>query len=293
MAGGPLMSGFRVLFLGEIVGKSGIWCVKELLPKVREQHAIDFVIADGEGATGGFGIGKNHAIYLHKLGIDAITTGECAYYKKDMVEHMAKAPNMLRPANYPPKNPGRGFMVFEKNGRKIAVVSLLGIASFRRVHLKNPFSLLPRLLESIAPQTNAILLDFHAVTTAEKGTMFYIADGKLSAVIGTHTKAPTADERILPGGTAVITDAGRTGSIDSVGGLDPEIEIRKLTSLIHEYSKEAWGKLEMQGVVIEIGDDGKALSIARIREGCRAPSQAQVEADPQLKALGASSALGA
>ena len=276
---------FRVLFLGEIVGKSGVWCVKELLPKVRQEHAIDFVIADGEGATGGFGIGKNHAIYLHKLGVDVITTGECAYYKKDMVEHLAKAPYMLRPANYPQKNPGRGYMVYEKNGRKIAVVSLLGIAGFRRVHLKNPFSLLPKLLENLAAQTNAIVLDFHAGTTAEKGTMFYIADGKLSAVVGTHTKAITADERVMPGGTAVITDAGRTGSINSVGGLDPEIEIRKLTTLIHEYSKEAWGTLEMQGVVIEIAEDGKSTSIARIRESCSSPTPAQVEADPQLQAM--------
>jgi len=276
---------FRVLFLGEIVGKSGIWCVKELLPKVRQERSIDFVIADGEGATGGFGIGKNHAIYLHKLGVDAITTGECAYYKKDMVEHLARAPYMLRPANYPPKNPGRGFMVYEKDGRKIAVISLLGIAAFRRVHLKNPFSLLPKLLEAVAPQTNAILLDFHAATTAEKGTMFAIADGKLSAVVGTHTKAITADARVLPGGTAVITDAGRTGSILSVGGLDPEIEIRKLVTLVHEYSREAWAGLEMQGVVIEIGDDGKAVSIEHFREACASPTPAQVEADPQLKAM--------
>lgn len=259
--------------------------MKELLPKVREAHGVDFVIADGEGATGGFGIGKNHAIYLHKLGIDAITTGECAYYKKDMVEHLARAPYMLRPANYPPKNPGRGVMVFEKNGRKIAVVSLLGIAGFRRVHLKNPFSLLPKLLENLAGQATTIVLDFHAATTAEKATMFYIADGKVSAVVGTHTKALTADERVMPGGTAVITDAGRTGSIDSVAGLDPEIEIRKLTTLIHEYSKEAWGTLEMQGVVIEVGDDGKALSISRIREKCASPTPAQVEADPQLQAM--------
>ena len=119
-------------------------------------------------------------------------------------------------------------------------MSLLGTAGFKRVHLKNPFSLLAKLLESITPETNAILLDFHAFTTAEKATMFAMADGKLSAVIGTHTKALTADERVMAGGTAVITDAGRTGSLESVAGLDPEIEIRKLTTLVHEYSKEAW-----------------------------------------------------
>jgi len=273
------MAAVRVLFIGEIVGKSGVWVVKELLPKIREQKRIDFVIADGEGATGGFGIGKNHAVYLHKLGIDAITTGECSYYKKDIVEHFNRAPYMIRPANYPPRNPGRGFMIFEKNGRKIAVISLLGVAGFKRVHLKNPFSLLPKLLESIKTDTNAVLLDFHAVTTAEKATMFAMADGKLSAVIGTHTKAITADDRVLTGGTAVITDAGRTGSLASVAGLDPEIEIRKLTTLVHEYSKEAWAGLEMQGVVIEIGDDGRAVSIERLRETCPPPPPAAKDDD--------------
>ena len=275
------MGSLRVLFIGEIVGKSGVWCVKELLPKLKQTHAIDFVIADGEGATGGFGIGKNHAVYLHKLGVDVITTGECSYYKKDIVEHFSHAPYLIRPANYPPKNPGRGFMIYECAGRKIGVMSLLGMAGFKRVHLKNPYSLLPRLLENFAGETSTILLDYHAVTTAEKATMFALADGKLSAVVGTHTKALTADERVLAGGTAVITDAGRTGSIESVAGLDPVIEIRKLTTLVHEYSKEAWAKLELQGVVIEIDDSGKAVSITRLRESCAAPPpSAQAEILP-------------
>ncbi len=273
------MPPLRILFIGEIVGKSGVWVVKEVLPKLREEKRIDFVVADAEGATGGFGIGKNHAVYLHKLGIDVLTTGECSYYKKDIVEHFNRAPYMVRPANYPPRNPGRGYNIFEKNGGKVAVVSLLGVAGFKRVHLKNPFSLLPRLLESITPQTGTILLDFHAVTTAEKATMFAIADGRVSAVIGTHTKALTADARILAGGTAVITDAGRTGSLGSVAGLDPEIEIRKLTSLVHEYSKEAWAALELQGVVLEIGENGKALSIESVRVPCAAPPPAAKEQD--------------
>ena len=274
-----MVAPLRVLFIGEIVGKSGVWVVKELLPKIRQEKNIDFVVADGEGATGGFGIGKNHAVYLHKLGIDAITTGECCYYKKDIVEHFNRAPYMIRPANYPPRNPGRGFMIFEKNERKIAVMSLLGTAGFKRVHLKNPFSLLSRLLESITPETKSIVVDFHAVTTAEKATMFAMADGKVSAVIGTHTKALTSDDRVLPAGTAVITDAGRTGSLGSVAGLDPEIEIRKLTTLVHEFSKEAWAMLELQGVILEIGDDGKTVSIQRIREPCAAPPPGAKEED--------------
>jgi metallophosphoesterase (TIGR00282 family) len=277
------VSVLKVLFLGEIVGKSGVWCLKELLPQIRKRHSIDFVIADGEGATGGFGIGKNHSIYIHKLGVDCITLGECAYYKKDIVEHLSRSPYILRPANYPLKNPGRGWMVYEAAGRKIAVVSMLGQAGFRRVHLKNPYTTLPKLLESISGQTNTVIVDFHAVTTAEKNTLFYLMDGKVSAVVGTHTKAITSDERILPGGTAVITDAGRTGSIESVGGLEPEIEIRKFTTLIHEYSKEAWGRLEAQGVAIGIGEDGKAVSIERIRESITAPASAagQDPANPE------------
>jgi metallophosphoesterase (TIGR00282 family) len=274
----------RVLYIGEIVGSSGVFCLKNLLAELKRELGAEFVIACGDGATGGFGIGKNHAVYLHKLGIDVLTTGECSYYKKDIVDHFNKAPYMVRPANYPPRNPGRGWMVFEKNGRKIAVMCLLGVAGFKRVHLKNPFGLLPKLLESITPETNTILLDFHAVTTAEKATMFAMADGKLSAVIGTHTKGLTADERVLPGGTAVITDAGRTGSLESVAGLDPEIEIRKLTTLVHEYSKEAWAMLELQGVIIQIGDDGKATSIERIRETCKAPPPAAKDDDvPQAE----------
>ena len=273
------MADIRVLFIGEIVGKSGVWCVKELLPKLKKEHAIDFVVADGEGATGGFGIGKNHAIYLHKLGIDVITTGECSYYKKDIVDHFNRAPYLLRPANYPPKNPGRGVMVYECNGRKLAVMSLLGVAGFRRVHLKNPYSLLPRLLEGISAETNTVILDYHAVTTAEKATMFALADGKLSAIVGTHTKAITADERVLAGGTAVITDAGRTGSLESVAGLDPTIEIRKLTTLVHEYSKEAWARLELQGVIIQIDDSGKATSITRVRQTCPPPPPSAAQAE--------------
>jgi calcineurin-like phosphoesterase len=133
----------------------------------------------------------------------------------------------------------------------------------------------------IAAQTSTIIVDFHAVTTAEKNTMFWHADGKVSAIVGTHTKAPTSDERLMPGRTAVITDVGRVGSIDGVGGLDTEVETRKLTTLVHEYSKETWGKLELQAVVIEIGDDGLATSIMRIRERLDSPPQPAAALGPE------------
>jgi 2',3'-cyclic-nucleotide 2'-phosphodiesterase len=259
------LSPIRILFIGEIVGKSGVFCIKKLLPQVRNEHKINFVIANGEGATGGYGIGKNHSIYLHKLGIDSITSGECIYYKRDMVDHIRKSPYILRPVNYPYDNPGRGWMIYEKDGVKIAVINILGQAGFDRVHLANPYILLPEIVNKVAQQTRNIIVDYHASATAEKIGMFLQMDGKVSAVVGSHTKALTADEKVLPGGTAVITDTGRTGSIDSVGGLDPEIEIRKFLTQIPEYSKESWKALELQGVVIEIGDDGKATSIKRLR----------------------------
>jgi metallophosphoesterase (TIGR00282 family) len=264
-----------VLFLGEIVGSSGVFTVKSLLPRIRSEKGVDLVVANGEGATGGFGIGRNHAVYLHKLGVDVITTGDCAYFKKDMVPHIAQARYMLRPCNYPWSNPGRGWLISEigngrpeGNRRKIAVINILGQAGFSRTHLTNPFHVLPKILERIHQETNTILVDFHASTTAEKGTLFHFLKGQVSAVVGTHQKTLTADERILEGGTAVITDAGRTGSQDSVGGLLPEIEIRKFVTQIPEPSRAGWDRLELQGVLLDIDGEGRATHIERVRMPC-------------------------
>lgn len=260
----------RVLCLGEIVGKAGIFTVKNLLPQLRNELQPDFVIANGEGATGGFGIGKNHSIYLHKLGIDVITGGECIYYKRDMVSFINNASFILRAANFPPKNPGRGWKIYRKDEKILGVISLLGQSGFNRIHLSNPYTFLPDLVSRIQKDTKVIILDFHAATTAEKYTMFYHADGLVSAVVGTHFKALTSDEKILEKGTGVICDTGRTGSIDSVGGLDKEIEIQKFLTQIPERSQDAWGSLELQGVFLEIDEEsGKCINIQRIRRKCR------------------------
>ena len=254
--------------MGEIVGKAGVFCVKQELHNLINERSIDFVIASAEGATGGFGLGKNHSIYLHKLGIDVLTGGECIYYKLDMVDHIKTARYILRPANYPPENPGRGWWVYHKGDLSIGVIVLLGQSGFDRVHLRNPFSFLPELLEKVREQTDVVIVDFHAGTTAEKYSMFYHADGKVSAVIGTHMKVQTADETILPRGTGVICDVGRCGSLDSVGGLDSEVEIQKFLTQIPERSKNAWDTLELQGVIVDIGDDGKTERIERFRQKC-------------------------
>jgi hypothetical protein len=258
----------RILYIGEIVGSPGVFCVKTKLAELKEEESIDFVIACGDGATGGFGIGKNHSIYLHKLGVDAITSGECIYYKKDMVTHISKASYILRAANYPFGNPGRGWNVFRVKDQKIGVVNLLGQSGFNRVHLNNPFLMIENILEKICAETQTIIVDFHATTTAEKYTMFYHLDGKVAAVLGSHTKVLSADARVLPGGTAIIAGTGRTGSRYSVGGLEPEIEISKFLTQIHEQSRVTWKDLELQGILIETNDDGKAVSIEIVREVC-------------------------
>jgi 2',3'-cyclic-nucleotide 2'-phosphodiesterase len=258
----------NVLYIGEIVGKSGVFCVKNVLPKLKKERNIDFVVACGDSATGGAGIGKNHSIYLRKLGIDVITGGECVYYKKDMVEHIQHAPYVLRPANYPQGNPGRGWRVYESGGRKIAVAVFLGQAGFTRVHLSNPFGYLPELAARLSQETPIVLVDFHAATTAEKYTMFRHADGLVSAIIGSHGKVLTADETISGKGTAFICDAGRTGSIMSVGGLDPKLAIQEFLTGIPEWSKESWEGLELQGLLMKISDEGRAESVERLRVPC-------------------------
>jgi 2',3'-cyclic-nucleotide 2'-phosphodiesterase len=244
-----------------------VFVVKSLLDKLKRELGVELVIADGEGATGGFGIGKSHAIYLHKLGVDVITTGECAYYKKDIVDHMVRARYMLRPCNYPWDNPGRGWLLAGPEQHKVAVISVLGQAGFGRVHLANPFQVLPGLLERVRRDARTIIIDYHATTTAEKAALFHYLKGQVSAVIGTHQKAQTADARILEG-TAVITDVGRTGSFDSVGGFEPEIEIRKFLTQVPEPSHTSWRGLQLQGVLIDVADDGKAVYIERVRRDC-------------------------
>ncbi len=262
----------RILFIGEIVGKAGVYTVKTLLRGLKTELSVDFVVANADGATGGFGLGKNHAIYLRKLGIDVITGGEQIYFKKDMVPHIDSAYYLLRPANYPPATPGRGWRFYKPaDDRKIAVISMLGQSGFDRVHASNPFSFLPELASRARKETPYIIVDFHATTTAEKYTMFHHGDGHVSAIVGTGTRVQTADARVMPRGTAVIADLGRTGSRDSVAGLDPGPEIRKFMTGVPERSSDTWVNLELQGAVVDIGEDGRATEITALRRECPGP----------------------
>ncbi len=260
----------RVLYVGEIVGKAGVFTVKKVLPKAKKELRADFVIGNADSATGGAGLGRQHAVYLRKLGLEVITTGECVYYKRDIVDFLPQAPYLIRPANYPYGNPGRGYRIFNSAAGKVAVVQLLGQAGFPRVHLANPLQAIVDIARKLREECPTIILDFHAATTAEKQTMFHHADGLVSAVIGTHTKAITADARVSKSGTAYITDAGRTGSLLSVGGLEAESRIKEYLTGIPAWSKDGTRGLELQGCVIEIGDEGRASSIETVRLPCEA-----------------------
>jgi metallophosphoesterase (TIGR00282 family) len=255
----------KILYIAEIVGKAGIYAVKKGLKELQSRYKPDFIIACADGTTGGNGLGRNHAAYLRKLGAQVLTTGECCFYKKDLVENMGKLPYVLRPFNLNPEAPGIGSRIFKTgNGDKIAIAVLLGQSGFSRFHGNNPYSELPVLLERFRQETPFIFIDFHAGATAEKQTFFALAEGRASAVIGSHTRVQTADARILHG-TAVITDAGRTGSLESVGGTDIKAKIQEYLSGIPDWTQEAWQKCCLQGVFVVFDNQGQALSIERIQ----------------------------
>ncbi|QQO11052.1 TIGR00282 family metallophosphoesterase [Breznakiella homolactica] len=255
----------NILYIAELVGKAGIYALKKGLPELKKRYAVDYTIACADGATGGHGLGRNHAGYIRKLGVDTITTGECCFYKKDLVQNLDRLPYVLRPENLVPAAPGFGSRIFKAGDRKIAVAVLLGQNGFNRVHGENPFSRLPSLLERLSQETPFVIIDFHASATAEKQTLFRAADGRCSAVIGSHTRVQTADAAVLPGGTAVISDAGRTGSISSVGGSDSQVRIAEYLSGVPDWTREAWDSPQLQGVFIELDGKGKARSIEPVQ----------------------------
>jgi metallophosphoesterase (TIGR00282 family) len=200
----------KVLFIGDIVGKSGRTAVKAFLPKFIERYKIDFVLANGENAAGGFGITEKVAAEIFSLGVHILTSGNHIWDKKEAIPYLYKESRILRPINYPPGVPGYGsFIHTTQDGVKVAVLNVSG-----RVFMSNmdcPFRASEEEIKKIKELTNIIIVDFHAEATSEKMAYGYFLDGKVSAVIGTHTHVQTADEKILPGGTAYITDVGMTG----------------------------------------------------------------------------------
>jgi metallophosphoesterase (TIGR00282 family) len=255
----------RILYAAELVGKAGIFCFKKAITHLRKTKEIDFVIAGCDGAANGNGLNYNQAMYLRKLGANVLTTGDRSFYKKDLTEKLDKTTFVLRPANLPRGTVGHGYGFYRVGAQKIAVASLMGQFGFSRVHAENPLALLNDLLDRLHKETPVVIIDFHAVTSAEKRIIFNAAAGHASAVIGSHTRVQTADEEVLAGGTAVITDAGRSGSFYSVGGAEIKSRIEEYISGIPDWTKEAWDVCELQGIIIEVDSGGRALSIERVR----------------------------
>lgn len=250
--------------IGDIVGRTGRRALREVLPGLKKKLAIDFTIANGENAAGGLGITKKIFEEIIAYGVDIVTTGNHVWSKREILEFIDCEPHLLRPANYPPETPGMGANIFETFKKvKIAVINLAG-----RVFLESidcPFRKADELLCELQRHTKIIIIDFHAEATSEKVAMGWYLDGKVSAICGTHTHVQTADEQVLPGGTAYITDLGMTGTRQSVIGLNKEIAIQRfLTKLPQKYEATS-GHYQFNAVEIDIDEkEGRALNIQRI-----------------------------
>lgn len=255
----------RVLIIGDVVGRPGRRALQLNLPALLQDPGADFVIANGENAAGGYGITKEVAKELFSLGVDVITTGNHIWDKKEIYDFIASEPRIIRPANYPPGVPGVGAGVFEtRTGRKIGVLNLSG-----RVFMPNidcPFRKADELLEELNRQVKVRVLDFHAEATSEKMAMGWYLAGRISVVCGTHTHVQTADERILPGGTAYITDVGMTGPVDSVIGVKKEIVVEKFLTGLPKRLEVASGLSQFNALWVEIDDEtGEALQVRRVQ----------------------------
>jgi len=255
----------NILFIGDINGKAGRKVIKNLLPSLIKEKNICFVIANGENSAGGFGITKEKYVELVSTGINVITTGNHIWDKKEALELLKNESNILRPANYPENNPGAGFNVYNipNSNYKIGVINLIG-----RIFMppaECPFLTTQKILNKISTQTNIIIVDIHAEATSEKQALGFYLDGKVSAVIGTHTHVQTADERILPNGTGFITDVGMTGPFDSVIGVEKETIIRRFLTMMPEKFEVANSDLKLNAVILSIDETtGKTKAIERI-----------------------------
>ncbi len=258
-----MQDNLRLLFIGDIVGKPGRSAVKTLLPGLIDKLKIDFIIANGENAAGGFGITEKVAKELFQQRIHVLTTGNHVWDKKEDISYIAKEPHILRPFNYPPGVPGQGSIIYELNGLKIGVINLAGRVFMTPVDC--PFRTGLAEVERISEITKIIIVDIHAEATSEKIALGYYLDGKVSAVIGTHTHVQTADERILPGGTAYITDVGMTGPLDSIIGIEvPQIIERFLYQMPKKF-EVAKGRTVFSAVVVDVNTKtGLARSIQRL-----------------------------
>lgn len=254
----------KVLFIGDIVGKTGRRMVKRHVPDLIRQKALDLVIANGENAAGGNGITHEIMDELFSTGIDVITSGNHIFDKREVFQFINDVPTLLRPLNLPPGTPGHGYVVVSRNDVPVAVVSVSGRA-FMPFQYDDPFQALDRVLDSLAGEVRCVCIDFHAETTSEKAALAWHYAGRVSAVVGTHTHVQTADERILPGGTAFLTDLGMTGPQDSVIGVKTDLVIQKMRTQMPVRFEPAEGTGQFGALIVTLdSDSGRATAVERL-----------------------------
>ncbi len=254
----------RVLFIGDIVGKPGREMVRKGLRGLVEHHDVDLVIANAENSAAGFGITRDIGDALREYGVDVMTSGNHIWDKKEAIEYIATEPRLLRPANYPAGVPGRGSYVAQTgDGRAVGVVNVMGRVFM--LNIDDPFAVVLREIEAIRHRARVIIVDFHAEATSEKIAMGWHLDGKVTLVVGTHTHVQTADERVLPGGTAYLTDAGMTGPHDSIIGMEREPALARFLTGMPSRFEPATGNPRLNGVVVDADEKtGRATAVTRI-----------------------------
>ncbi len=254
----------RIFFLGDIVGEPGRRAVIEQLPKLKEELQIDFIIVNGENSANGRGITPKICIDLLRAGAAVVTTGDHIWDQREIVSFMPTEPRLLRPINYPPGTPGYGSIVLETAKGPVAVMNVQG-RTFMKIALENPFLTAEAEVAKLREQTKVIFVDLHAEATSEKLALGRFLDGKVSAVVGTHTHVQTADERILPGGTAVLCDAGMCGALESIIGSDIDAILHRfLTSMPALTGIARQGPIGLNGALVDVDPEtGHALAISR------------------------------
>ncbi|WP_027339187.1 TIGR00282 family metallophosphoesterase [Halonatronum saccharophilum] len=255
----------KILLIGDIVGRTGRRAVRELLPNIIEKEKPDFIIANGENAAGGFGLTEGVMDELLDYNIDLLTTGNHVWDNKDIFNFIDESDKVIRPYNYPQGVPGVGYKVIKKGQYTLGVINLMG-----RVFLGDydcPFRSVDQLIDELKEKVDGIVIDFHAEATAEKEAFGWYVDGRVSLVAGTHTHVQTADERVLPGGTAYITDLGLTGGIDSILGMNIDEPLNRFLTQLPNRFKVAKGDTKLSGLIVQINsDNGLATSVKRVCE---------------------------
>jgi hypothetical protein len=254
----------NLLFIADVIGAPGREVVQALLPRLRQRYDAQLVICNVENSAGGFGLSRDAGAALAAAGVDVFTGGNHLWDRKESAAYIAEEPRLVRPANLPPGTPGEGWRVFRAaDGTTVGVVSLLGRVFMREAEC--PFRTADRVLEEMQGRCQALFVDFHAETTAEKVAMGWHLDGRVTAVVGTHTHVQTADERVLPGGTAFVCDAGMTGGFDSVIGMDRRAALARFLTLLPQRLTPAGGDLRLNGVLVEVDPaTGRAGAIRRL-----------------------------